>query len=103
MDRERRTAGLLRAMSNPLRRRIVARLAAAPAATGELARCLGAARVTVSHHLAVLVASGLVDQRQRRAALRPEALKDLRDYFDRALTLAARQGSPASGRRLGKH
>ncbi|MBW8816268.1 MAG: winged helix-turn-helix transcriptional regulator [Caulobacterales bacterium] len=82
-------AARFRALADPLRRRILERLVAAPASAGELARSLGLPRVNVTHHLGVLAAAGLVDQRQRQAAVRPEALTRLRRYFDVALTIAA--------------
>lgn len=80
---------LLRALSDPLRRRLLERLVAGPATAGDLARHVGLPRVNVSHHLGVLAAAGLIDQRHRRAAVRPEGLARLRRYFDLALTAAA--------------
>jgi DNA-binding transcriptional ArsR family regulator len=82
-------AAQFRALADPLRRRILERLVAAPASAGQLARSLGLPRVNVTHHLGVLAAAGLIDQRQRQAAVKPEALTRLRRYFDRALTVAA--------------
>ena len=82
-------AALFRALADPTRRRLVERLVSGPASAGELARLLGLARVNVSHHLSVLAEAGLVDQRARQAAVRPEALTRLRRYFDLALTTAA--------------
>ena len=82
-------AALFRALADPVRRQLLERLVAGPAAAGELARLMGLPRVNVSHHLGVLAAAGLVDQRQRRAAVRPQALTSLRRYFDLALTTAA--------------
>lgn len=82
-------AVLLRAFSDPIRRRLMERLVSGPASAGDLARLLGLPRVNVSHHLGVLAAAGLVDLRQRQAAVRPEALIPLRRYFDAALTTVA--------------
>lgn len=82
-------ADLLRALADPVRRRLVEQLVSGPASAGDLARRLALPRVNVSHHLGVLAAAGLVDLRQRQAAVRPEALTRLRRYFDRALTTAA--------------
>ena len=82
-------AALFRALADPVRRRLLELLVARPAAAGELARRLALPRVNVSHHLSVLAAAGLVEQRQRRAAVRPESLIRLRRYFDLALTTAA--------------
>ena len=82
-------ADLLRAVADPVRRRLVERLVSGPLSAGELARRLALPRVNVSHHLGVLAAAGLIDLRQRQAAIRPEALTRLRRYFDVALTTAA--------------
>jgi DNA-binding transcriptional ArsR family regulator len=82
-------ADLLRAFADPIRRRLIERLVAGPSSAGDLARLLALPRVNVSHHLGVLAAAGLVDLRQRQAAVRPEALTRLRRYFDVALTTAA--------------
>lgn len=82
-------AAMFRALADPTRRRILELLVAGPASPGELARRLGLPRVNVSHHLSVLAAAELVDQRQRRASVRPESLTVLRRYFDLALTTAA--------------
>ncbi len=79
---------LFRALADPVRRTLLQRLAAGPASAGDLARRLSIPRVNVSHHLGVLAAAGLVDLRQRQAAIRPEALLPLRRYFDEALTTA---------------
>ncbi|MBU1376805.1 MAG: helix-turn-helix domain-containing protein [Alphaproteobacteria bacterium] len=80
---------LLRAFADPIRRRLIERLVSGPSSAGDLARLLALPRVNVSHHLGVLAAAGLVDLRQRQAAVRPEALTRLRRYFDVALTTAA--------------
>ena len=82
-------AELFRALADPVRRQLLERLVAGPAAAGELARRMALPRVNVSHHLGVLAAAGLIDQRQRQAAVRPQALTSLRRYFDLALTTAA--------------
>jgi DNA-binding transcriptional ArsR family regulator len=65
------------------------RLVAGPASAGDLARRMAIPRVNVSHHFSVLAAAGLIDLRQRQAAVKPEALIRLRRYFDLALTTAA--------------
>ena len=80
---------LFRALSDPLRRRLLERLVSAPASAGELAHWLAMPRVNVSHHLGVLADAGLVSLRGRQAAVRPAALSRMSLYFDRALTTAA--------------
>jgi DNA-binding transcriptional ArsR family regulator len=82
-------APLFRALADPVRRRLLELLVARPASAGELARRLAIPRVNVSHHLGVLAAAGLVEQRQRRVTVRPESLIRMRRYFDLALTTAA--------------
>jgi DNA-binding transcriptional ArsR family regulator len=82
-------AALFRALADPVRRRIMERLVSGPASAGELARRMALPRVNISHHLSVLAAAGLIEQRQRQAAVRAESLTRLRRYFDLALTTAA--------------
>lgn len=82
-------ADLLRALADPVRRRLLERLVAGPSSAGDLARRLALPRVNISHHLGVLSAAGLVDMRQRRVVVLPESLMRLRRYFDAALTAAA--------------
>lgn len=82
-------AAMFRALADPTRRRILEMLVAAPASAGDLARRLGLPRVNVSHHLSVLASAGLIDRRQRQAAVRPQSLTILRRYFDVALTTVA--------------
>ena len=89
-------AALFRALSDPVRRRLLELLAPGPAQAGELARRLALPRVNVSHHLGVLAPAGLIEQRRRQAAVRPEALTRLRRYFDLALTAAAISEAEAS-------
>jgi DNA-binding transcriptional ArsR family regulator len=80
---------MFRALADPIRRRLLERLVSGPASAGDLARRLAVPRVNVSHHLHVLAVAGLIEQRKRQAAVRPEALTRLRRYFDLALTTAA--------------
>jgi len=55
-----RSSRILRALGNPLRYRILARLARFPATPGQLARELNRPLFVVSHHLALLRALDLV-------------------------------------------
>ena len=62
-DDAERLADLFKALADPVRLRLVSLLATAP--TGELCACdlpgaLGKSQPTVSHHLSLLVAAGLV-------------------------------------------
>jgi DNA-binding transcriptional ArsR family regulator len=71
----------LRALADPSRRTIVARLARGPVTAGELAAMFPIARPGVSRHLRVLREAGLVDVRaeaQRRVySLRVDPLADI--------------------------
>ena len=63
-----RLADLLKALADPVRLRLVSLLATAP--TGELCACelpeaLDKTQPTVSHHLALLAAAGLIEREQR--------------------------------------
>jgi DNA-binding transcriptional ArsR family regulator len=71
----------LRALADPSRRSIVARLARGPVTAGELAAMFPIARPGVSRHLRVLREAGLVEVRaeaQRRVySLRPDPLAEI--------------------------
>lgn len=61
-------AGLLKALADPVRLRLVSMVAAAP--TGEVCACdlpepLGRSQPTVSHHLSQLVQAGILQREQR--------------------------------------
>jgi ArsR family transcriptional regulator len=61
-------AGVLKALADPVRLRLVSLIAAAP--TGEICACdlpalLERSQPTVSHHLTQLVRAGLLDREQR--------------------------------------
>ena len=84
----------LDALGDPMRRRIVGRLAAGPLDVGGLSAGMPIGRTAVSMHLRVLKAAGLVADRaagnRRVYHLEPEALSRLRDhldwYWERSLT-----------------
>jgi DNA-binding transcriptional ArsR family regulator len=74
------------ALGDPTRKTIFERLTQGPLAVGELASDLPVSRPAVSQHLKVLKDAGLVvDRRQGTRRLYqadPQALADLRAYFD---------------------
>jgi DNA-binding transcriptional ArsR family regulator len=74
------------ALGDPTRRAILEALVASPSAVGELARGLPVTRPAVSQHLKVLKHAGLVVDEavgtRRVYRVDPEALADLRAYFD---------------------
>src|SRR5919109_263525 len=78
--------GGLGALGDPTRRAIFERLADRPRSVGELARELPVSRPAVSQHLKVLKDAGLVLDRaagtRRLYQVDPQALADLRAYFD---------------------
>jgi DNA-binding transcriptional ArsR family regulator len=74
------------ALGDPTRRAIFERLIGAPRPVGELAAELPVTRPAVSQHLKVLKDAGLVVDRhagtRRLYQVDPQALADLRAYFD---------------------
>jgi DNA-binding transcriptional ArsR family regulator len=76
----------LAALADPTRRAVFERVAARPAAVGELARGLPVSRPAVSQHLKVLKAAGLVEdaaQGTRRIyRLDPRGIGAVRDWLD---------------------
>ncbi len=77
---------LFRALSDPTRRMMLARLAQGPAAVTELAGPTGFRLPTVLRHLSVLEAAGLVasakDGRVRSCAFVPEAMQPMRAWLE---------------------
>lgn len=74
-------AGVLKALADPVRLRLMSMIASAP--TGEVCACdlaspLGKSQPTISHHLSQLVAAGLLEREQRGRwawfRVRPESL-----------------------------
>ena len=74
------------ALGDPTRQAILERLATGPLPVGELAEGLPVTRPAVSQHLTVLKDAGLVTDRKvgtrRLYQVDPQALADLRAYFD---------------------
>src|ERR671937_1126224 len=79
-------AAAMTALGDPTRQAILERLAGGPLAVGELAAELPVTRPAVSQHLKVLKDAGLVIDRKvgtrRLYQVDPQALADLRAYFD---------------------
>lgn len=79
-------AGLLKALADPVRLRLLSIVAASPggeACACDLAGPVGRSQPTVSHHLTQLVQAGVLQREQRGRwawfRLRPERLDALRD------------------------
>jgi ArsR family transcriptional regulator len=84
-DEATELAGVLKALADPVRLRLVSVIAAAPG--GEICACdlpalVGRSQPTVSHHLTQLVRAGLLDREQRGKwawfRLRPDGFAAIR-------------------------
>jgi DNA-binding transcriptional ArsR family regulator len=75
-----------KAISHPVRRSIVERLAAGPATVGAATSGLGVSKPAISKHLRVLEESGvvtrLIDGRTHRLALEPARLAEAADWIN---------------------
>ncbi len=75
------------ALGDPTRRAILARLALGEATVSELARPFALSQPTISKHLKVLEAAGLIeggrDAQRRPRRLRADAMKEAADWLDR--------------------
>ena len=93
VDTESETLGTLRALSEPLRWRIVELLADEELCVCHIVDELGVPQPLVSHHLRILRDAGLVDTERFRYwtyyRLRPEALAPLRDRLNRFTSTAS--------------
>jgi DNA-binding transcriptional ArsR family regulator len=80
-----------RALSHPIRRGIVERLALGPATVGEVTRDFGVSKPAISKHLKVLEESGVVTRvvegRTHRLSLEPAALGEAAEWMDRQRAL----------------
>jgi len=76
-----------KALSHPIRRGIVERLAAGPASVGEVTRDFGVSKPAISKHLKVLEETGVITRviegRTHRIALKPEVLDEAAEWMER--------------------
>jgi len=83
------------ALSHPVRRTIVERLAHGPASVGEATRGVSVSKPAVTKHVVVLEDAGVVTRtvegRTHRLALRERALADASDWIERQRTLWERK------------
>ncbi|HEY0392769.1 MAG TPA: metalloregulator ArsR/SmtB family transcription factor [Solirubrobacterales bacterium] len=83
-----------RALSHPIRRGIVERLAVGPATVGEVSRGFGVSKPAISKHLKVLEETGVVTRvaegRAHRLSLEPKVLDEAADWMDRQRALWGR-------------
>ncbi len=75
-----------KALSHPIRRGIVERLAAGPATVGDATGGFGVSKPAISKHLRVLeetgVVSRVIDGRTHRLSLQPRAMGEAADWMD---------------------
>ena len=80
-----------KALSHPIRRQIVERLAAGPATVGEVTSDFGVSKPAISKHLKVLEESGVVTRvirgRTHQLSLDTRALGEAADWMDRQRAL----------------
>jgi DNA-binding transcriptional ArsR family regulator len=83
-----------KALSHPIRRGIVERLAAGPATVGEATAGFGVSKPAISKHLRVLEQTGVVTRvvegRTHRLSLEPHVLSQAADWMDRQRALWGR-------------
>jgi DNA-binding transcriptional ArsR family regulator len=83
-----------KALSHPIRRGIVEKLAIGSATVGEATAGFGVSKPAISKHLKVLEQTGVVtrvvDGRTHRLSLEPEALAEVVDWMERQRALWGR-------------
>jgi DNA-binding transcriptional ArsR family regulator len=83
-----------KALSHPIRRGIVERLAAGPATVGDATGGFGVSKPAISKHLKVLEETGVVRRevlgRTHRLSLEPDVLSEAADWMDRQRALWGR-------------
>ncbi|MDP9294427.1 MAG: metalloregulator ArsR/SmtB family transcription factor [Actinomycetota bacterium] len=83
------------ALSHPIRREIVERLASGPATVGEATSDLPVSKPAISKHLKVLEQAGVltrvIEGRSHRLSLREEALAPASDWIERQRALWERK------------
>jgi DNA-binding transcriptional ArsR family regulator len=76
-----------KALSHPIRRGIVERLADGPATVGDATSGFGVSKPAISKHLKVLEETGVVTRavegRTHRLALQPDVMSEAADWMDR--------------------
>jgi DNA-binding transcriptional ArsR family regulator len=90
-----------RALSHPIRRGIVERLAAGPATVGDATAGFGVSKPAISKHLKVLEETGVVKRvvegRTHQLSLEPAVLSTAADWMDRQRALWTRMFDVVDG------
>ena len=83
-----------KALSHPIRRGIVERLAEGPATVGDATSGFGVSKPAISKHLRVLEETGVVNRvvvgRTHRLSLDPDVMSEAADWMDRQRALWGR-------------
>ena len=83
-----------RALSHPIRRGIVERLATGPATVGDATQGFGVSKPAISKHLRVLEETGVIRRdvigRTHQLSLEPDVLSEAADWMDRQRALCGR-------------
>jgi DNA-binding transcriptional ArsR family regulator len=83
-----------KALSHPIRRGIVERLAVGPATVGEVTRGVEVSKPAISKHLKVLEETGVVSRviegRTHQLSLEPKVLEEAAEWMDRQRALWGR-------------
>ncbi len=83
-----------RALSHPIRRGIVERLAVGPGTVGEVTRGFDVSKPAITKHLKVLEETGVVSRsvqgRTHRLALQPGALEEASEWLERQRAIWSR-------------
>jgi DNA-binding transcriptional ArsR family regulator len=83
-----------RALSHPIRRGIVERLATGPATVGDATAGFGVSKPAITKHLKVLEETGVIRRevvgRTHRISLEPDVLSEAADWMDRQRALWGR-------------
>lgn len=91
---------VFKALSDPTRRRVLQLLSKGDMTAGEIADCFAMTKPSVSHHLSILKAAGLIDDERRGQniiySLNTTVFQEIVKWF---FDLSGRSGLPEGGKR----